>query len=295
MSEKFVIYKITNTINNKIYIGQTNDFNRRKSQYKHAAKQLEHDQLITKAMYKYGYENFIMEIIDEVNSREEANIKEEEYMVKLDSRNKDIGYNMATGGGVFGLTDEIKEKISEKLKEFYSKNVSKIKGKALSEEHKLAISKASFGKKGTNLGKKFSPEHIEKIRIANTNKKHTEETKLKMSLKRMGVPPSNKKLTFEQAQEIRNSNLKVKELAEMYNVSSATISSIRRNVIFVDINYIPKPCKSTNRKLTFEQAEEIRASNESSYKLAKKYGVDRSCIERILDGSTYKTLSNKSK
>lgn len=285
--KKFYIYKITNTINDKIYIGQTNDFNRRKSQYKHACKD-QPDQFITKAMLKYGFDNFVMEIIDTLNSREEANIKEEEYMLLYDSRNLEKGYNIATGGGVFGLTESIKIKISEKLKEHYKHNVSKMKGRVYSQEHREAISRGSMGKKGTNLGKKFTQEHRDKIRIANTNKTHTPETRAKLALIKKGITPTNAKLNFEIAKEIRNSKLKNKKLAVIYNVSNTTISDIRRNKIFVDKNYCVKPCKSTNRILTMEQAVEIRNSNKNISELMKEYKVRRCVIENILLGITYK-------
>lgn len=285
--EQFYIYKITNTINNKIYIGQTNDFNRRKSQYKHACKE-KPDQLITKAMLKYGFDNFLMEIIDTVNTREEANAKEEEYMVLYDSRNLQKGYNIATGGGVFGTPDYIRNKISASLKEHYKHNVSKRKGKPFTQEHKDAISRASMGKKGTNLGKKFTQEHRDKIRIANTNKTHTPETRAKLALLKKGITPTNAKLNFSIATEIRQSKLKNKELAVIYNVSCTTISDVRRNRIFIDKNYIPKPCKSTNKKLTNEQACEIRNSNLTVKELATKYNVSKRIIKSILSGDSYK-------
>lgn len=51
------IYKITNLINDKIYIGQTNSFLRRWNEHKYRAHKLP-IQVIDQAIAKYGKENF---------------------------------------------------------------------------------------------------------------------------------------------------------------------------------------------------------------------------------------------
>ena len=60
-----IIYKITNIINQKIYIGQTKDFERRKREhYNHGYNRV--NKVLYSAMEKYGNNNFIMEKIEEV-------------------------------------------------------------------------------------------------------------------------------------------------------------------------------------------------------------------------------------
>jgi dissimilatory sulfite reductase (desulfoviridin) alpha/beta subunit len=65
----YTIYKITNIINGKIYIGkhQTKDLN---DNYMGSGKHLRH------SIAKYGIENFTKEIIDSANSLDELNEKE---------------------------------------------------------------------------------------------------------------------------------------------------------------------------------------------------------------------------
>ena len=53
-----VIYKVTNLKNGKIYIGQTNDFQRRKREHLNAAKKEKDNYLFHKALRKYGEESF---------------------------------------------------------------------------------------------------------------------------------------------------------------------------------------------------------------------------------------------
>ena len=92
------IYKITNTINNKIYIGQTRQtpqirFNRHLLEAKRHTNRYLYD-----AMNKYGYDNFVLETIEEI---EDKNLNEREiYWINYyHSDNKQYGYNMTSGGG----------------------------------------------------------------------------------------------------------------------------------------------------------------------------------------------------
>lgn len=59
------IYKVTNTLNGKVYIGQTTNFRKRVSDYKNAHKKKDNTQAITLDIKKYGTENFTIEILEE--------------------------------------------------------------------------------------------------------------------------------------------------------------------------------------------------------------------------------------
>lgn len=99
------IYKITNLINNKIYIGKTNySIEHRWQQHLYSSFKNENSQeynyLLHKALRKYGQENFVIEKIEEVKAEEAQ--KREQYWIKIynscilspDSN----GYNMTFGG-----------------------------------------------------------------------------------------------------------------------------------------------------------------------------------------------------
>ena len=70
-----VIYKITNIVNGKFYIGQSADWRSRWRQHKTAARR-GNTQHLYMAMRKYGIENFSVEIVDNALLREELNDKE---------------------------------------------------------------------------------------------------------------------------------------------------------------------------------------------------------------------------
>lgn len=89
------IYKIINTINGKIYIGQTNDFYRRISQHKNKLRQNKHfNQHLQFAWNKYGEKNFTFEIIEECEI-DRLNEKEMYWIKKLHTASKHYGYNIS--------------------------------------------------------------------------------------------------------------------------------------------------------------------------------------------------------
>ena len=105
------IYKITNTINHKFYIGQSNNINRRFSEHKN----LNHEKCpsLLAAYKKYGVENFTFEVLEECKI-EELDDREMYYIELLNPQ-----YNRTKGGcGVKGrnLSDEVKKRLSEKGK-----------------------------------------------------------------------------------------------------------------------------------------------------------------------------------
>ena len=95
-----IIYKVTNLVNNKIYIGQTiNTLEYRKDQHFREAKSKRKNTVyFHNALNKHGFENFLFEEIDTANSQEELDEKERYWIKFYDSTNKEKGYNLDSGG-----------------------------------------------------------------------------------------------------------------------------------------------------------------------------------------------------
>ena len=112
------IYKITNLKNNKIYIGQSRQIEKRFQQHKNKSKFLEEDKWYNPLhvdMYSFGIENFSFEVIEECTI-EELNEKEE-YWIKYYSSKED-GYNITSGGDCTGkLSSDDVENIIKLLQE----------------------------------------------------------------------------------------------------------------------------------------------------------------------------------
>jgi group I intron endonuclease len=108
MSQPFgIIYKITNTVNGKVYVGQTvSRLAKRWREHKcHAGKHGPNKHYLHKAMHKYGHDKFSIEIIDQAFSAEELSAKEMSWISILETSNRDKGYNLTLGGEGFRPSD----------------------------------------------------------------------------------------------------------------------------------------------------------------------------------------------
>jgi len=113
------IYKLTNTLNNKIYIGLTTESisERCRKRIAEAKYRDSRNSYILNAIRKYGSEVFNVEQIDTANSLAELRQKEIFYIQQYNSTDRKIGYNLTKGGeGNLGLkmSDETKDKIRQK-------------------------------------------------------------------------------------------------------------------------------------------------------------------------------------
>jgi hypothetical protein len=89
------IYKITNKINNKSYIGQSKDIYRRWREHIKNFKDVQNNQVIYLAIRKYGLENFDFSIVEEC-ALESLDEREIFYIEKFNTYID--GYNMTIGG-----------------------------------------------------------------------------------------------------------------------------------------------------------------------------------------------------
>lgn len=94
------IYKITNKINGKCYIGQSTDINDRWIKHRSRPFQINdgsYDTYLYRSIRKYGLDNFIFEVIEEC-SCDELNEREIFYIDFYNSHYTKCGYNMTFGG-----------------------------------------------------------------------------------------------------------------------------------------------------------------------------------------------------
>jgi group I intron endonuclease len=162
--KKWYVYKHTNKINGKIYIGQTSQNPTTRFLSGHGYRKSVH---FNSAIKKYGWKNFSHEILESELTREEANEMEKHYIFFYDSTNRKFGYNKRSGGKNFELSEEKKKEYGERMRQINRSH----KGVPLSEEHKKKISESRKGKRvGKDhqfYGRVLPPEEMERLRLAN--------------------------------------------------------------------------------------------------------------------------------
>lgn len=106
MTEYGRIYIIRNTINDKVYIGQTKVSLKLRFQNHLSAARRGKDYVIGKAIRKYGERNFYIELLEECTV-EELNDREQYWISYFNSTDNKFGYNISIGGNVVRTTKEL--------------------------------------------------------------------------------------------------------------------------------------------------------------------------------------------
>ena len=165
------IYKITNLLNNKIYIGK-----HKYSKYELDESYITSGIIINQSISKHGIENFNIELIDKASSLEELNQLEIFYIKEFNSKYP-IGYNLTDGGdGARGIDSWNKGQTKES-NELVRLNTEK------SKQTKMKKYGNAFGK----LNKQLSEEHKQKIKETNKNQKPSEYCKYISSIRNKGT------------------------------------------------------------------------------------------------------------
>lgn len=113
-NKKWILYKHTNKINGKSYIGITSYPLQKRCQNNGTGYRK--STIFYRAIQKYGWDNFEHEILLEGLTKEEAIEKEIETIKKLKTTNIKYGYNISHGGDIFMLGVKHNNKTIEKFK-----------------------------------------------------------------------------------------------------------------------------------------------------------------------------------
>jgi group I intron endonuclease len=217
-----IVYKITNKINGKVYIGKTkSNLNSRIACHKHEAKGYRTNQAIHKAIRKYGWENFTIEVVEDgIESLDFLNKQEMFYIQQYNSTNRNFGYNLTTGGdGGHGLS-------GDKSPLFGKKNPQ--------------VALRNSLKKGKSYAELYGEEKAQAMRLAksleSSKRSHSEASKEKMSLKRKelwenGIYSSGEyKIKLSNRPQSRISKKKVKVFSPELNMTFESIAAAAKYI-----------------------------------------------------------------
>ena len=213
-----IVYKITNIITGKRYVGQTvQSLKQRWDKHCNEKRCL----ALANAIRKYGKENFEIKVLTYCNSIEEMNHREI-YYIKLFKTLAPNGYNLTHGGLNGKHTEKTKKTIGDKQRGNKNHNF----GKKASIETRLKQSNSHKGRVKT-------PEERLKLSIANTGKIFSEERKLNISKALIGKPLSEE--------------LKRKIFIGCQN--SKLVKLRKRKVLCIENNYIYESISDAARAL----------------------------------------------
>ncbi len=202
------IYNLINKLNGKIYIGKTNNLKRRFRDHKQSSKKYYRGKYpIVRALQKYGWHNFdvqILEYFDEIENEKLLDI-EAEWIKKLDATNREKGYNICKRS-----TDRTKVKVLKKIK--------LRKKRILSKEHKRKISEACKGKNGNKGVRKKGKKRIG-INNPFYGHHHSQKSKEKIKLIHLG------KKCPHQEKSVKQIDKNTKEIIKIWpSITEASIA-----------------------------------------------------------------------
>ena len=205
------LYKITNIVNNKIYIGQTVHPEKRWWEHCNRAKTHYDEYPIHLAIAKYGEENFKFEVLE---WSEDYDNREKELIKEFNSISPN-GYNIIEGGPSPIMYGENHPRNKVKDKDLLS-IIQDLKDNKLSDRE---------------IAKKYCL--TDKI-IADIN--HGRTHKIETEFYPIRIKKGSQKLTEQQAEEIkellRTTTLSYQSIANKYNVSKGNIYQINRGSNF---------------------------------------------------------------
>lgn len=202
------VYEISNSIDDRIYIGSTCNFERRyKEHFRNLQNNTHHNNHLQRFVNKYGINKLQFKILSrELNNR--INI-EQEYLNSYSNF-----FNLSKIAGKVEMTAEIRKKIGEKT----SKSI-----RTSEQKQHLSI---------INTGKIVSFETKQKLSLL---AKKARITSINYSGKYTGERNGQSKLSDKDVLDIRkalNSGIKGKILAVKYKVTASCISLIKRNITY---------------------------------------------------------------
>lgn len=237
------IYKTTNLINGKIYVGL-----HRKSEFDN--NYIGSGTILKQAIRKYGVDNFTCEVIEWCETSDELSEREIYWIDKLNCLDSEVGYNLHEGGGQppifigeehpnwgnkFGLKGENHPNWGKRGE------LSYLYGTSHSEETKNKISESNKGKVFSEETKQKMSESKKEAYIGKGNpfygKEHTDETKeligkkAKERLKNRKNHPLATKVLVCDADGNEHVFDCIKDATEFYGVKYSTISTrLRRGL-----------------------------------------------------------------
>lgn len=172
------IYKIINTVNNKIYVGKAIDIYQRMLGHRANLRKKSKDENrhLIMAWHKYGEDAFIYEIIEELDTKEDLlREREDHWIVELKATDPEFGYNLRRDSSTGCI-------VSEETRKLHSEN--------------------NRGEKNPNFGNRWTVEQRERMSKMKKEQYALGEVKVNPDAWKNGLTSKLKK--WEEQPELKN-------------------------------------------------------------------------------------------
>lgn len=278
------IYKITNNITGKIYVGKTKRTTKdRWLEHIRDAKNYPFENIpLHKAIIKHGSENFIVEVLESGIDEKELNKKEKYYIKTLKSTNSNIGYNATSGGDGGAVSTKLSQEEVEQIISLLSDEINPISINKIAK--KFNVTNTTI--RAINDGKAwFNSSIIYPIR--------------KYDVNRLGVD----KVTYKNiVSDLLHSDLVVDEIAKTHNVYPSCVYEINqgrycyngKNPYYNTIYSGDFPIRRISNRVECDFNEafyQVLFSNKSISQIERDFNIDFNGLRYIVLGKRRRELT----
>lgn len=276
------IYKITNSSNNKFYIGSSFDVARRITSHFNLLRNGKHpNEYLQNSFNKYGEGSFFYELVEAIDDTSLLLGREQYYIDLLGCTNRSVGYNISpTAGSNVGLKHTDEQRLNNSLAK---RGKSAVINEVIASKIKKMLNE---GELPNTIAKELSVNKD----IVQSIKKGKAWVYVEPQLVELGnlmTTFKNEDIIFIKERLSRGE--KVKDIASEYNVSHRTISSIKNGINWSNVGDEIEIKK--RRRLSVEEVKEIKRliteEGKSNKEISEIFGAKRSTISEIRHGKKW--------
>jgi group I intron endonuclease len=228
-----VIYKIRNVVNQKFYVGSTGNKRERFRTHRNKLRSSKHHCAHLQAAWnKYGEDCFVFEVVEVVSSIDELQKAEDVWLSEWVGNENCYNHGLRSGAPWRGVAKELHPNF----------------GRVMSEDQKGVLRKARLAQPDPRIGKKHTEETKQRIstaKMANPSKywqgkTRSDETKIKISEAQKGVKKAPRVYTEEglrKAQETMKRNARPQEHTPLNEVLAKFPEEVRSKYDFTNAIY----------------------------------------------------------
>lgn len=307
MLEKIIgVYQIKNLINGKIYIGSSININSRWKEHIRFLNNNKHHSIhFQRAWNKYGEDSFEFKIIELVNNTDNLLDREQYYLDKFESYNRDNGYNIAKNSSApmtgRKFSEETLIKLSNSIKNrdpsCWAKGEDK-PNSVFKDEDIVEIKRLIYeGNRTLDISKLYNVEPNTITQIKTGERWSHIKTEYDNLIKQTPRQKLNERDIIEIKKLLIEEKLNIKEIAEIFEITFGQVSSIKNLNTWRNIGeeyneqLRNRLCVNKLDKNKVVEIKYLLLEGKSCSEISEVYNVTPSTISYIRQNKTWKNVS----